>query len=354
LPAFNIYNDGWTDDNGAGELTISRNKRELWVALGPGAVVIDVEKATSGDENPIAGKLVTPTFSSAAQVVLSPKEDYAFISQEYGNNATKSRGVVQVFMVDRSSGGFVSGTYIGYTELQLAVVGMALSADGQSLFVTSEATLASVIKSGDRGILSVLDVAKLKKSPSKALKRSVDAGCEPVRVAVSPDGRKVWVTARHSNRLVVFDSNNLINNHTSNALVTTIQVGTSPVGLIFVNNGRHVITADSNRDNQGGATTGLTIVNVDAALTGTLRFPRIPTGLFPRSFAVNSNGSKLLVSQYESNAVQELDISHLSRNGTISTSPSTRPTAPFTGTAFKKLFGQVFMLLSLLVAFILP
>ncbi|KAJ6000749.1 isomerase YbhE [Penicillium waksmanii] len=36
LPKYSIHSDGSTDDNGAAELTISKNRKEVWVSLGPG------------------------------------------------------------------------------------------------------------------------------------------------------------------------------------------------------------------------------------------------------------------------------------------------------------------------------
>lgn len=313
LPKYSIHSDGSTDDNGAAELTISKNRKEVWVSLGPGAIVLDVEKALCGHEDAIIGELITPMFSSATQIVLSIDESYAFISQEYGSNATQGRGGVQVFEVNRERNGTISGSYIGFTELQYAVNGMALSANGKNIYVTSEATLASLMHHKDRGILSVLDVEGLKFTPSKALKVSVDAGCEPVRVAVSPDGSSVWVTARASNHLVVFDATKLTTMQHYDAQIATVQVGTSPIGLVFVNGGRQIITADSNRNNFRNATTGLTVVDIDSALSGKQNFARVHTGLFPRSFSLSSDGNTLLVSQFDSNAIQSINLALFSR-----------------------------------------
>jgi DNA-binding beta-propeller fold protein YncE len=110
--------------------------------------------------------------------------------------------------------------------------------------------------------------------------------------------------------LLAFDAAKLESNQ-SNALLASVQVGTQPVGLAFVNHGRHIITADSNASNHTNATTGLTVVDAEAALNGKQGFPRIPTGLYPREFAVSLDGKTLLVSQYYSEAIQALDVSQL-------------------------------------------
>ena len=127
---------------------------------------------------------------------------------------------------------------------------------------------------------------------------------------VSHNGKHVWVTARESNMLLAFDAAKLESN-SSSALIASVQVGTSPVGLQFVNHGRHIITADSNRFGYANATSGLTVIDVEVALNGTQGFPRIPTGLFPRDMAVSPDGKTLLVSVYGSNMTQAVNVTQL-------------------------------------------
>jgi len=243
--------------------------------------------------------------TSAIEATVSLEDDYVFISQEYGNNATSFRGAVEVFNVRQAHNGSIDSSYIGYIALGDAVVGTALSADGSKLYAVSEI----VSNNATQASLSILDVAILKTDPTNALLSSVDAGCGAVRVAVSK--KHVWVTARESNMVLAFDASKLISDP-ANALLASVQVGTKPVGLAFVNEGRQLITADSNRDNSANATTGLTVVDTEAALKGKQGFPRIPTGLFPREIAVRPNGDTMLVSDYGSGAVQAVNVSQLS------------------------------------------
>ena len=126
----------------------------------------------------------------------------------------------------------------------------------------------------------------LKTKPTNALLSTVTAGCGPVRVIVSRDNRVVWVTARESNALLAFDASKLISDQGA-ALFTSIQVGTSPVGLVFVRaDERLVLTANSNRFAgadpalYGNATNGLSVVDVHAALRGqqSSNLGQIPSG----------------------------------------------------------------------------
>lgn len=299
-------------------MEISRDKRILYLSSGPGAIVVDVEKAIAGGAGSIVDYLDGTVGNSSIETTLSLHSEYAFVSQEYGSIATGFNGVIEVFRMHHTRNWSVSNTYVGYIELDLSVVGTALSPDGKRLYATSENVLNSISSMGTYNIsatetLSVLDVEILKTNPSEALLATVDAGCGPVRVAVSHDGKLVWVTARESNMLLAFDATKLELN-SSDALVASVQVGTSPVGVVLVNGGRHIITADSNRFGYKNTTTGLTVVDVEAALKDEQGFPRIPTGLFPREFALSPDGKTLLVSDYASNMVQAVNVSQLNLN----------------------------------------
>lgn len=295
-------------------LAITQDKSELFAATGVGAIIVDVASAIAGKGNAVVGTLRGDAGTSAIEVTLSGDDNYAFISQEYGSDTTGKLGAVEVFKLSRSSNGSVSSTYVGYVTLGNAVVGSALSPDGNTLYVTSETMTKSGSSGQHLGSLSVLDVGKLMKNPANAVLSSVEAGCSPVRVLASPDGKHVWVTARQSNKLLAFDALKL-KSDPSNALIVQVQVGTSPVGSTFINGGQQIITADSNRFNYAGATTGLTVVDIDAALQGTQGFPRISTGRFPREFAVSPNGKTLLVGQFTSKAIQAVDVSNISKKG---------------------------------------
>ena len=165
-----------------------------------------------------------------------------------------------------------------------------------------------------RGLHIILESSHYYHRPQHIKRRNADfeypSRTEPVRVAVSCNDKHVWVTARGSNKLLAFDADKLESN-SSNALVASVEVGTAPVGLTFVNHGAQIITADSNRFDCPNATTGLTVVDVEAALKGKQGFPRIPTGLFPREFAVSPDGKTLLVSNFDSDMVQAVNVSQL-------------------------------------------
>lgn len=303
---------------GAGIALTHDGRHVLVTAAGTALIVVDVAKAVAGSPDAVVGLLdgIAAAGVSAVEVSVTRDDRYAFISQEYGSRQTGGRGTIEVFKLKESvANGTVSGTYIGYLTLDHAVVGTALSSDGRSLYVTSE----SALNSTTQGTLSVINVQKLKSDPSNALTSQVTAGCQPVRVIVSRDDRIVWVTARGSNALLAFDASKLVFNQSSAALLASVQVGTSPVGLILAGvHGNRILTADSNRFAgsdpalYGNATAGLSVVDVDAALRGgKANLGQIPTGFFPRELAISPDGKTILLSDYGSSMIQVVDVSTL-------------------------------------------
>ena len=298
--------------SGSTGIALTHDGRHVLVtAFSAALIVVDVAKAATGSPDAVVGVLngVVAAGSSAIEVSTSRDDSYAFVSQEDGSRQTGGRGTIEVFKLERpAANGTVSGTYVGYLTLGDFVVGTALSSDGRTLYATSE--MAS--NNTTQGTLSVINVHKLKTDPSKALVSKVTAGCGSARVIVSRDDQTVWVTARESNALLAFDASKLISNQSA-ALLASVQVGTSPVGLRFAGaNDRRILTANSNRFSLGNATSGLSVVDVHAALRGgKANLGQIPTGLFPREIAVSPDGKTILVSDYGSLMIQAIDVSTL-------------------------------------------
>ena len=304
--------------SGGTGIALTHNGRHVLVTASSAAlIVVDVAKAVTGSPDAVVGVLngIAAAGANATEVSTSRDDRYAFVSQEYGSRQTGGRGTIEVFKLERpAANGTVSGTYVGYLILGYSVVGTALSSDGRTLYATSETASINTTQ----GTLSIIDVEKLKTDPSKALVSKVPAGCNPVRVIVSRDDQTVWVTARGSNALLAFDAPKLISNQSA-ALLASVQVGTSPVGLRLAGaNDRRILTANSDRfatmnpSLYSNATTGISVVDVGAALRGEkATLGQIPTGLFPREMAVSPDGKTILVSDNGSSMVQAIDVSTL-------------------------------------------
>lgn len=303
---------------GASGIALTHDGRHVIVAAGPGAVVIDVARAVAGRGEAVVGTLNGTIGDATAgdyaiEVTITRDDEYVFVSQEYGISPTKTTGNIDVFRLHRpTANGTVTGTAIGHLSLDIAVVGTALSPDDRFLYAVSEDTSRNDTAFGT---LSVIDVNILKTAPSKALLHSVPAGCGPVRLLVSSDGEIVWVTARESNHLLAFSARKLqAGQHVADgALLASVQVGTSPVGLTFAAGESRILTADSDRFLDSNATTGLSVIDIRAALSNSKDavLGRVPTGLFPREFAVSPDGSTILVADYTSQQIQSVNVATL-------------------------------------------
>src|SRR5262245_36442488 len=80
----------------------------------------------------------------------------------------------------------------------------------------------------ESGSISALDLEK------GALIRTVDTGAEPEAIAVSPDGREVWVGHNKDNTVKVLDAATLETKHTISDLSVPIRVKIAPDGGIAV------------------------------------------------------------------------------------------------------------------------
>ena len=132
------------------------------------------------------------------------------------------------------------------------------------------------------------------------------AGCSPVRVVATSSS--VYVTARESDDLLEFSPADLASQPAS-ALIGQVEVGEAPVGLALANHDRTVVIADSNRFDANGATSNLAVVA--AAKTSLRLVGYLPAGDFPRDMAISPDGTTVVLSDYGSGQVEEVDVGTL-------------------------------------------
>jgi DNA-binding beta-propeller fold protein YncE len=280
--------------------TLTPGGRYLLAASGQGAVVISVARAERGSAGAVLGTLVDPTAAEGGiEVAVSPDGRYAFVTMEDSQD-------VAVFDLHRAlTQGFGPGDYVGSIPLGTAPVGLAVSPDGRWLYATSEVAAGTT---GQQGTLTVISLPRAETDPSSSVAATVAAGCNPVRVVTSADGKQVWVTARASDDLLCFSAAAL-RADPARALVAVVRVGEAPVGLMLVRDDSLVVVADSNRFNAPGASSDLSVVDVAAALAGRPAVVgRIPAGQFPREMALVPGGQRLLVSNYLSEQLEAVSV----------------------------------------------
>jgi DNA-binding beta-propeller fold protein YncE len=261
-------------------------------------------KMEAGAADALQGSISDGSGAGTIEVTLSHDERYVFATDEYGES-------MSVINLERlRAGDFSAHAYVGRVLLDPYPVGMALSSDGRYLYITSEHS-AQATSQGETtpGTLSVVDVARAENAPSHAVVGHVIAGCSPVRVVLSSQGNLAWVTARGSNTLLAFKTSLLLTDP-AHALIATIPVGPAPVGLILIRHDTQIVVANSNRFTTGKSPQTVMLVDVKRALSNSSAvLGSITVGNFPREMSLD--GPTLLLTNYTSKTLSLIDLTKL-------------------------------------------
>jgi DNA-binding beta-propeller fold protein YncE len=297
---------------GVAGMALSHDDKWLAVANGSGVLLLDADRLKAGNGNPIA-MAKDPSGSGPQEqagsvyVAISPDDKLLFVSDE----GTAS---ITVYNLATLRGG--DSNALGRISVGNAPVGLVFSPDGRRLYTTSEiaqpggapATCTGEGGSGGttpQGVVTVVDVVRAARDPAASVLAKVPGGCDPVRVTISKDGARAFVTARGANSLLVFDTSKLTTD-SGHALMATVMVGRSPVGVAVA--GQHIITADSNRfAPEGRKGEWLSVIDpVTSRVIG-----NVAAGLFPRELRVTADGRTLLVTNFRSNSLELVDLGRL-------------------------------------------
>jgi len=288
-------------EGGLTGMTLSPDGRFLAAANGTGVTLFDTAKLISGADKPALGYLNDKSGAGSVYAAFSPDQHLLFVSDEDNQSIT-----VYDFQ------GLLAGKgtkAVGTIRTGDAPVGLAFSPDGKLLYSTSEAASSGTECSeggGPRhgpGALMVIDVAKAAVTPADAVLARAAAGCSPVRVALSANGSRAYVSARGQNMLMVFDTAALLAGR--EALTQKIAVGIAPVG-VAVGQGKIFVT---NSDRFGGGGNQSVSVLNEAALSAPP--VSIPAGGFPRELKFTSDGKTLLVTNFASGTLELVDLARL-------------------------------------------
>jgi DNA-binding beta-propeller fold protein YncE len=281
-----------------GGLALSHDGKTLAVTTLATIGIFDVARLEVGDAG--AQTAALPIGAGGIYLAISRDDRLMFVSEE-----REARLAVLDFAKARTSGEKVE---LGVIPVGRAPVGLAFSPGGGRLYATSESVSPKIFppscepERGDHGqhpegVLTIIDVATAGQDPSKAVIGVRKAGCNPVRVALSPDGATAWVTARGDHRLEAFSTAGLAGASTA-APDISIKVGRAPIGVAVRPDGTQVWVANSNRF-VTGRPGSLTAVSPAGAVLRT-----VATGVFPRDLSFLPDGKTLVVAQYDSLAVQ--------------------------------------------------
>lgn len=285
--------------------TLSHDGRTLVVVGDDNASLLDVSRMEQNDSNAILGTLSDGNKAGAVYAAISPDDKTLFVSDEYAAR-------ISVFDFAKArNGSFDGSTLVGRIPTAVGPVGLTFSPDGHWLYATSQRGPASMqpickpeLPQGQmhpQGLLFRIDVAKASTDPAHATVAALPAGCNPVRVAVSPSGKDVWVTARGGNALLKIHVDGWLDG-SKQADVGSFPIGTSPVGVAVRPDGKQVWVALSNRfgSDKAGQLAGLN--NLDGA--SQMKLLTMPAAGFPRELAFLSDGRTLVATLYDAQQVE--------------------------------------------------
>jgi DNA-binding beta-propeller fold protein YncE len=293
-------------------LVLTHDGAELAVADNDAVIILDVARLESGADSAVVDRLNEGPSAGAFYAAITPDDRLLFVSDE-------NQARISVWDLGRAGGsGPRRPVLIGHIPTGPLPVGMALSSDGQRLYATSQVSPAGLglpvrCSPGDpgdkrllpEGMLSVIDVARAAADPSRATLAVAGAGCSPVRVALDPNGRKAWITARGEDALVDLDLD-AAEHLGPHAPHGRRPLGPAPVGIAIRPDDAQIWVTDSDRfDTQKGFLE-------EVALPSAAHL-RAAAGRFPRDLIFLPGGKVLVAAVTGSGVLLFVDTSALPR-----------------------------------------
>jgi DNA-binding beta-propeller fold protein YncE len=277
---------------GASGMAVTRDGQLLLVAAETATAVVSVRGLEDGAPDPVEG-ILGDAGVGQIEVAVTPDDHYAFVSDE-------NSGGLSVFnlALARKRGFGAPGVAVGIIRLAPGPVGIAISPNAALVYVT---TLGGA---GPHGELWVINASAAERGAGQsAVLGHVYAGCQPVRVVLSPAGSLAWVSALQSDAVLAFQTSRVLSDPAA-ALRAVVHVGAEPVGLVLLNRGQLLVVGDSDRYGIRGGS-AISLVSADDALAGMPAvLGSLPAGQFPRDFAYDASAGAILVPNYVSETVE--------------------------------------------------
>ena len=303
-------------------IVLTHDNKLLIVANGTFVTFMDVGHMISGQGDPIVGYMRDGKFPGSVEVNVTSDDKFVFVSDE------AQESVTVIDLQKARAGNFDSSAIVGKIPVGGAPIALVFSPDEKFLYTTSEVALesfgwpieckpegqdpATSKPEAPQGAIIVVDVARARVDPAHSVVAKVPAGCSPVRMAISPAGDYVYVTARNSNAMLAFSTAKLISD-SANAMVGKVPVGRAPVPIAVADSGKKILVGNSNRFAAGeNDTQDVTVIDAAKVSQGAAAvLGKIPAQKFPREFGSSSDGLTLFLANYLSDSVQIIDGNHL-------------------------------------------
>lgn len=292
---------------------LSPNGQMLAVTTRDGVDLLDTSRLEQSAADPLITRLRDSGGAGPVYDVISRDNRLLFVSDEFAHR-------ISVFnLAAARDPHYRSDALIGHIPMASDPVGLAVSPDGRWLYATNEVArhtadfpdrCTTPVRGGEEhpvGLLLKIDVAKAAIEPRNSILTAIPAGCDPVRVAVSPSGQTLWVTARGDDALLRIAAGGLSAGK-GQIETDSFHVGTEPVGVAIRPDDRQVWVALSARFESDKEGRVAAIDGADGADgldgKGTTKLMSAPAKGFPREVSFLPDGRTLVVTLFRARAIE--------------------------------------------------
>jgi DNA-binding beta-propeller fold protein YncE len=290
-------------------IVLSNDSKLLIVGNGDYVEFLDTARMNSGQGDPRLGRIYGGERATEAYVQVTADDRFLLVSDH-------GRETVTVYKLDQARSANFNGDFkLGTIPVGRAPLVSIFSPDQRFLYIVSEfasskSTWPRACGQNPEGVVDVVDVERARTQPETAVLASVKAGCVPVRLALSPNGDRAYVTARSDNRMLVFDTAKM-RTDVERARIAAVPVGSTPVGLAVINNGSRIVVTASRGDSPS-ETQDLTVIDAARVASGAASvLGTIPAGNSPRETSPTSDGRTLILNNFNSDTLQLIDLTRL-------------------------------------------
>jgi len=232
-------------------------------------------------------------FDGPSGLVINPQTNLGYV-----NNYGAAGGVMSGNGTTISVVNMISGTITATIAVDLAPAALALSVDGNYLYVANYTTGAT-----GSGTVQVIDTS------TNGIVATIPGFSGPFAVVVHPNGLYAYVTNFGSNNFDPYGTTVDVIDLNSNVVIASIATGIQPSGLDITPDGRYLYVSNYNTLYQVGSptfsdlTAGEGTVQVIDTTTNTLLSTTFVVGQSPSNISISPDGEYVYVSNFTSNTV---------------------------------------------------
>lgn len=302
-------------------MVLTHDGRLLIVASDDRVAFLDPLRLIAGSPDAVLSYLRDAPDAGRVYANVTPDDRWLFLSDE------SARAISVVDLARARASSFDAEAVVGQIPVGRAPIALTFSPDHRLLYTTSQVAPESYgwppvcrAPGSDtlrqrstyaKGAILVVDVARATRHPASSVVGAVSAGCNPVRLAISPTGAIAYVPARTDNALLAFDTRKILAD-SGNALIARVPVGQAPVGVAVLDKGATIAVTSSNRFATGDAASSLTIIDAAKVRSGAgAVVGTVPAGVFPRELALTRDRRTLLLTNFGSKTLTVIDVARL-------------------------------------------